>query len=174
MAKIGRNESCPCGSGVKYKKCCLRKTEAAKPAVSNQSPVQISLRSEIERFQQAAVEGRSEIQELGVFILFSTANGDAWLLEISEMDAVQLAVAHKEQKVGLVENPATIEVDWTHTFAIEKNSFVVTAYKDKKVEKYSDYPAKEIKALTKKIKEKFSKDQLSQVHLSEQPLEDEE
>ena len=23
MAKIGRNESCPCGSGTKYKKCCL-------------------------------------------------------------------------------------------------------------------------------------------------------
>lgn len=23
--KIGRNESCPCGSGIKYKKCCLKK-----------------------------------------------------------------------------------------------------------------------------------------------------
>jgi len=22
---IGRNELCPCGSGLKYKKCCLRK-----------------------------------------------------------------------------------------------------------------------------------------------------
>ena len=23
MAKIGRNEPCPCGSGKKYKRCCL-------------------------------------------------------------------------------------------------------------------------------------------------------
>ncbi|MFW1965071.1 SEC-C metal-binding domain-containing protein [Acinetobacter baumannii] len=23
MSKIGRNEQCPCGSGKKYKKCCL-------------------------------------------------------------------------------------------------------------------------------------------------------
>jgi uncharacterized protein YchJ len=23
--KIGRNNPCPCGSGVKYKKCCLNK-----------------------------------------------------------------------------------------------------------------------------------------------------
>jgi|LSQX01.2.fsa_nt_gb hypothetical protein len=23
MRKIGRNEPCPCGSGKKYKKCCL-------------------------------------------------------------------------------------------------------------------------------------------------------
>lgn len=22
--KIGRNEKCPCGSGLKYKKCCLK------------------------------------------------------------------------------------------------------------------------------------------------------
>ena len=25
--KVGRNESCPCGSGKKYKKCCLGKKE---------------------------------------------------------------------------------------------------------------------------------------------------
>jgi hypothetical protein len=24
--KIGRNDSCPCGSGKKYKKCCLNKS----------------------------------------------------------------------------------------------------------------------------------------------------
>ena len=28
MAKIGRNEPCPCGSGKKYKKCCLEKEKA--------------------------------------------------------------------------------------------------------------------------------------------------
>jgi tetratricopeptide (TPR) repeat protein len=27
MAKIGRNDLCPCGSGKKYKKCCLAKDE---------------------------------------------------------------------------------------------------------------------------------------------------
>lgn len=29
--KIGRNEPCPCGSGKKYKKCCLDKTEGRLP-----------------------------------------------------------------------------------------------------------------------------------------------
>ena len=28
MNKVGRNEPCPCGSGKKYKKCCLAKDEA--------------------------------------------------------------------------------------------------------------------------------------------------
>ena len=26
MSKVGRNDPCPCGSGKKYKKCCLSKT----------------------------------------------------------------------------------------------------------------------------------------------------
>jgi uncharacterized protein YecA (UPF0149 family) len=28
MAKISRNAPCPCGSGKKYKKCCLLRKEA--------------------------------------------------------------------------------------------------------------------------------------------------
>jgi hypothetical protein len=27
IVKVGRNDPCPCGSGLKYKKCCLGKTE---------------------------------------------------------------------------------------------------------------------------------------------------
>jgi methionyl aminopeptidase len=29
-AKIKRNDPCPCGSGKKYKKCCLGKPEIAR------------------------------------------------------------------------------------------------------------------------------------------------
>jgi tetratricopeptide (TPR) repeat protein len=32
MAKPGRNDPCPCGSGKKYKKCCLMKDEAEDQA----------------------------------------------------------------------------------------------------------------------------------------------
>src|SRR5271166_437154 len=31
MAKIGRNDPCACGSGKKYKKCCMASDEAAAP-----------------------------------------------------------------------------------------------------------------------------------------------
>ena len=30
MAKPGGNDRCPCGSGKKYKACCLTKDEAAE------------------------------------------------------------------------------------------------------------------------------------------------
>jgi hypothetical protein len=29
--KIGRNDPCPCGSGKKYKQCCMLKSTAGKP-----------------------------------------------------------------------------------------------------------------------------------------------
>jgi len=33
MPKIGRNDPCPCGSGRKYKQCCLPKNQAAEHTV---------------------------------------------------------------------------------------------------------------------------------------------
>ncbi len=33
MREVGRNEPCPCGSGKKYKKCCLSKHEEARKAI---------------------------------------------------------------------------------------------------------------------------------------------
>ena len=35
MAKIGRNDLCPCGSGKKYKRCCIDKGTTAVPTISN-------------------------------------------------------------------------------------------------------------------------------------------
>jgi tetratricopeptide (TPR) repeat protein len=38
MAKVGRNDPCPCGSGKKYKRCCLEKDEAAARALAAATP----------------------------------------------------------------------------------------------------------------------------------------
>jgi len=38
MAKPGRNEPCPCGSGKKYKRCCLEKDEAAERTFAVAAP----------------------------------------------------------------------------------------------------------------------------------------
>jgi tetratricopeptide (TPR) repeat protein len=34
MSKASRNDPCPCGSGKKYKKCCLTRDEAARPRMA--------------------------------------------------------------------------------------------------------------------------------------------
>lgn len=38
MAKPGRNDPCPCGSGQKYKRCCLARDEAAAAAERAAAP----------------------------------------------------------------------------------------------------------------------------------------
>jgi tetratricopeptide (TPR) repeat protein len=37
--KVGRNDACPCGSGQKYKRCCLPAHEAGRAAKLSASPV---------------------------------------------------------------------------------------------------------------------------------------
>jgi predicted O-linked N-acetylglucosamine transferase (SPINDLY family) len=48
MHKIGRNDACPCGSGKKYKQCCLRQADApsvegAPPPLSSEQLMQLAL-----------------------------------------------------------------------------------------------------------------------------------
>lgn len=53
MAKIGRNDPCPCGSGKKYKKCCLnknRKEEMASPRV--QAKIKSKKKDIFEEFEE--------------------------------------------------------------------------------------------------------------------------
>ena len=38
MTKVGRNQPCPCGSGKKYKQCCLQNDEAARVAALRAQP----------------------------------------------------------------------------------------------------------------------------------------
>jgi len=42
MAKIGRNAPCPCGSGKKYKKCCLALHSTSSPRQDSDIPSSIA------------------------------------------------------------------------------------------------------------------------------------
>jgi tetratricopeptide (TPR) repeat protein len=43
MTKVGRNQPCPCGSGKKYKQCCLAVDDTARLAATTPPPPQPSL-----------------------------------------------------------------------------------------------------------------------------------
>jgi hypothetical protein len=63
------------------------------------------------------------------------------------------------------ENPETIEINWSHTFAIREKRLEITAYADKSVQVMADAPSREINAAMKRIRRKFSAEQLRAVHL---------
>jgi hypothetical protein len=165
MGKIGRNEHCPCGSGKKFKHCCLPKEQAGRAHANPEAAFKISLLSEIEAIVEVAVEKRQKVKELGVFILLATVEGDAWLLEITDSDAVQLARAGEVLEIPIDEHPETIEINWSHTFDLGNKEFELTAYSDKSKSVMSDYPAKEISASIKRIKKRFPSEVLSRVHV---------
>jgi tetratricopeptide (TPR) repeat protein len=64
MAKTGRNDPCPCGSGKKYKRCCVEKDEAAATAAaeSSREAERVRSRSRLDElaFMDAAAEELTE------------------------------------------------------------------------------------------------------------------
>jgi hypothetical protein len=160
MAKIGRNNPCFCGSGKKFKKCCLgtgatSPTRAAIPSIT----------VEVEKIQESAVAKKAAVLTLGVFVLFSTTSGDAWLLEVTDMDAIQVAQGGEKLAVEIEENPETIEINWTHKFEVKNKKFILTSYKDKSEEIREDYPAHTILSTVKKILSRIPPEMISTIHL---------
>lgn len=164
MAKIGRNQPCPCGSGKKYKHCCLLLDRSVQPNASMEQ-IRISLLGEIEKIQAAAAEKQRVLRELGVFIFFSDLSGDAWVLEVTDSDAVQVAREGEPVKIELNENPEIIEINWSHTYTLRNKRLFLTAYADKQEVELARAPTQQINAAIKRIYKRYTPELLNQVHV---------
>jgi len=166
MTKIGRNEPCPCGSGLKYKKCCLhnKKQDSSQPQKASEG-VKVTVRQAIDDIAQDAIKKLEKIKVMGVFVLFATDKGDAWLLEITDKDAIRIATKGKVCEIELDENPETIMINWSHKYSITNKKFTTTAYRNKRKAEYENYPIAKINKAIKKAKEKLSPELLKELHI---------
>jgi len=57
LEKVGRNDPCPCGSGKKYKRCCLRKHEEARMTIGEE---EIAARRAKEKEQKRLIKSIEE------------------------------------------------------------------------------------------------------------------
>jgi len=165
MAKIGRNERCPCGSGKKYKHCCARNPKIQERLATPEEQMKISLMAAVEEICQAAAEKKVLLKELGVFVLFATSQGNGWLYEVTQSDCVQLARDGMPLSIPIDENPQTIEIEWSHTFAIVNKKMELTSYQDRTTEMLEDCPVKELSASIRRIRKKIPDDLLKQIHI---------
>ena len=163
MTKIGRNQLCPCGSGKKYKHCCLRSQPGGVPAAPRQ--VTVSLKAMIQEMQEVAASRQEQQRQRGVFLFFSTRAGDAWLLEMTEQDAVQIAEAGEAVPVSVQEDGEVVEVDWSHTYVLRNRQLVLTSYRNGEAMTLESAPAGWIRRCTKKMVQQFSPEVLSRIHL---------
>lgn len=167
--KIGRNDACPCGSGKKYKRCCANKP-AAEPVPSPQHTQEeqqekVTLGKTIGEIQGFAAQKRQVIHQVGVFLFFADANGDAWVLELTDSDCVQIAASGSPVDISLEEDDQTIVVDWTHKFSFKNKALQVKSYKDKTALVLKDAPSQRLYAMRRKILKRISPELLDQVHL---------
>ena len=144
MAKIGRNEKCPCGSGRKYKHCCAGNHLVEKRLATPEEQMKISLMSAVDSISTAAREGKPALKELGVFVMFASAAGNSWLFEVTQSDCVQLVKDKEMLSVPIDEDSETIEIEWSHTFEIVNKEVLLTGYRDRRTETLSDCPVKEL------------------------------
>jgi hypothetical protein len=77
MAPVGRNDPCPCGSGKKYKKCCLAKETAVDLESYRANKAEENLRGEILRF---ATGGRFRDEILEAFQIYGGGKVDPSML----------------------------------------------------------------------------------------------
>lgn len=165
MAKIGRNEKCPCGSGKKFKHCCASNPRAQQRPSTPEEQLKISLNDAVIEVCRAAEEKKPFLKELGVFILFATSQGNGWLFEVTQSDCVQLAKDGVVLPVPIDENPQTIEIEWSHTYEVVDKVMQLTAYKDRLHQELDDCPVQEISASIRRIRKKIPADMLEKIHI---------
>jgi tetratricopeptide (TPR) repeat protein len=101
MAKPGRNDRCPCGSGKKYKACCLTRDEAAE-------------REELAKVQagrdERAAEKRQSLREVRKLLIGKLAGSDGFDDDIFDDELTEASNAVlaliREGKLGEAEAAA--------------------------------------------------------------------
>ena len=166
MGKIGRNQPCPCGSGKKYKHCCLTAQQMERQAIK-EDQIKVTLMNAIAKIQRAAEQKKEDFFELGVFVFFCDTKGDAWLLEVTDSDAVQVAQNGEALEAPIEENSETIEINWSHTYALRDKMLFLTSYADQEEMQLPGAPTQQINAAMKRVKKRYSQDLLDQVHITQ-------
>jgi len=108
VQKTGRNDPCPCGSGKKYKHCCLEKDRAAElaPAIAQRVALQAQQASQAalrKDYQAELLETQATLQEAQALDAASNAVVDlvhAGRLDEAERAARELLVRYPEVHDG--------------------------------------------------------------------------
>lgn len=87
---------------------------------------------------------------IGQFVFFSTATGDAWLLEPGEQLALELARHGEEQAFAILETSHNVAIKWTLAYQIRDDSFI-TISESGRITTIEGYPIDEIQEMIKLI-----------------------
>ena len=128
--------------------------------------MRVSLLTAIEKVQGIAAAKKASFHELGVFLFYSDIEGDAWMLEVTEADAVCIAQGGAPLQVPIEENPETIEINFSHTFTLRERQLLVTTYTDKAETLLDRAPTQQIHAAIRRLHKRYPKEMLARMHVT--------
>ena len=114
--------------------------------LSRQAKVNIT--QEANHIIQCAQNGDGRVVAMGQFVFFSTATGDAWLLEPGEQLAMELARHGEEQAFTILETPHNVAIKWELAYQIRDGSFITISEKGR-ITTIQGYPIDEIQEMIK-------------------------
>jgi len=109
---------------------------------------EVDLTAEAEAIQARALQGQASVIRLGDIVLFSSASGDAWMLDPEDQLATCIASAHEPRPLPIEETASRVTVQWDASYAIEQGAFTVVEGGGKVRTIVAGYPLEEIERLS--------------------------
>jgi hypothetical protein len=129
----------------KHKK---RKPNPPRPQKRRSRQAKVNITKEVNYIIQCAQNGDGRAVAVGQFVFFSTATGDAWLLEPGEQLAMELARDREEQAFTILETPHNVAIKWELAYEIQGGSFITISEKGR-ITTIQGYPIDEIQEMIK-------------------------
>ena len=104
---------------------------------------QVNITGEARYIVERAQNLDARIVTLGPLVLFSTETGDAWMLDPEDGLALCLAQEGKEKSFTIVETSTNFGIEWSASYRIDGDKFVVVGQPDL-VQTFFGYPTAEI------------------------------
>jgi hypothetical protein len=98
------------------------------------------LADEVRSIQRRAAEHDGRIVAVGQLLLFSTATGDAWLLDRSDLLAARLAHDGESEPVHIEDTDTAFTIGWTGRYRIDGPAFVYSDRQSGRVVTILGYP----------------------------------
>jgi hypothetical protein len=97
---------------------------------------------EVDYIVARAAQFDSRVVTLGELVFFSTASGDAWMLDPEDGLALKLAEAGNRNPAKIVETASRFAIEWTASYRLDGDAFVTMDGSGKRV--ILGYPVEEV------------------------------
>jgi hypothetical protein len=125
-----------------------RKPKPSGPPKRRSRQAKINITKEANYIIQCAQNGDGRVVAIGQFVFFSTATGDAWILEPGEQLALELARHGEEQAFTILETPHNVAIKWALAYQIRDDSFIIIS-ESGRITTIQGYPIDEIQKMIK-------------------------